>query len=240
MCASVHSLFCLCGWKYFLIANKHFLLLLSSSVNECDYKHPKPHNQWDTFDFPPHFLIRRDLHGNLWLIKHFPPPSRQNKWDDITVYVSAKHAPKCKISRESLLTICKVTELIQPGILLQNEVLFVTKSCPVPRSGSVIHTIPICRGALASTAMELWGNSSKGRQGGTSPTVLPLCMTERVFIMGPASQANRVHHVIRRETVRSSSSKINSSTQLALRIRHQNWTNGPWEENTVSWLGLVL
>jgi len=94
---------------------------------------------------------------------------------------------------------------------------------------------------LTSTAMELWRNSSKGHRVVISPMALPLCVSECVLIMGPGSRANCVHHMIWHVTVLSSSSKISSSTWLAfMKIRHQNWTNGPWEENTVSWIGLVL
>lgn len=119
------------------------------------------------FDFCPPFLIRHDLHGNLWLIKHFPPPSPQNEWDGITVYFSTKYAPKCKISRESLLAICKVIELIQSGILPQNEVLFFIKPRPVPHGGTAIHTIPICSGGWQAQQWSCGGTALRDTGGDT-------------------------------------------------------------------------
>lgn len=64
--------------------------------------------------------------------------------------------------------------------------------------------IPICSGGWQAQLWSCGGNSSKGHQGRTSPT---LCVTQGVLIMGPGSQASGIHHVIWHITVPSSSSK---------------------------------
>lgn len=64
--------------------------------------------------------------------------------------------------------ICNIIELIHSGIIPKNEVLL------IPRRGSAIHPIPTCRWGWQA-AMELWGSSSQGCWGGTSPCAPPLC-----------------------------------------------------------------